>query len=333
MFLRGSYLAALALAWPTSGPPLAAQVVRLPAVVPDEQPDAARLVSHPDSSAELLQEPGQTGPPPQLDLPSDARPGVFQKLIFTGTWLGPGGRDELGISGLELSTVLALPLPSRRAPLIVTPGFAVRYLDGPESRDLPGRVYDAFTQFRWMSRVGPRLGVDLAVTPGIYSDFEQGTDDGLRVPGHGVAMWTFNPRLKLVLGASYLDREDIDVLPIGGLIWSPHGDLNCELIFPRPRIARRVYLPGVYAQAVQHWVYLAAKLGGGAWAIRRAGGGNDVFNYRDYRIFLGAERKAIGQLEGRLEVGYVFGRKIQYRSPTPDLEPAGTVMLRAGLIY
>ena len=316
-----------------AGWPVFAQVVRLPDVEPREQSYPGRLVSHPDSSGELLEAPGEVEQAPEPGLPRDARPGMFQKLIFDGTWLAPGGSRGLGIGDVQLRCVLALPLPSRESPLIITPGFAVHYLDGPAGVDLPPRLYDAYTQFRWMSQLSPRLGVDLAVTPGVYSDFEQNSDDALRITGHGIGAWTINPNLKMVLGASYLDRPDIDVLPIGGLIWTPREDVRFELIFPHPRIARRVYLCGAYGDQLQDWAYLAAEFGGDAWAIARTGGGNDIVILRDYRIIFGVERKVIGGLDGRLEIGYVFGRKIEYAGTTPDFEPTNTVMLRGGLTY
>ena len=258
---------------------------------------------------------------------------MFQKLIFDGQWLPRGGRDGLGLSSLELKTILALPVPSRDYPLIITPGFAVHYFDGPAGPDVPPRLYDAYTQFRWMRRLGPRWGIDLAVTPGVFSDFHQSTDDNLRVTGHGIAAWTYTPELKFVLGAAYVDRMSTDVLPVCGLIWTPHDDVKFELVFPSPRIARRIYTFGAWADDVQDWLYLAGEFGGGIWAIEREGGAVDKVDYTDFRVILGLERKVIGGLDGRLEVGYVFGREIRYASGTPGLEPPDTFMLRGGVTY
>ena len=334
-----------AILWLTASP-LAAQVVRLPAVLPDEQSPAGQLISHPDSAAELLQAPGETTPPDQPELPPDARPGMFQKLIFDGEWLPRSGCNGLGLSSLELKTILALPVPSRDYPLIITPGFAVHYFDGPAGPgtdakrwSMPPRLYDAYTQFRWMRRLGPRWGIDLAITPGVFSDFHQSTDDNLRVTGHGIAAWTYTPELKFVLGAAYVDRMSTDVLPVCGLIWTPHDDVKFELVFPSPRIARRIYTFGALAEDVQDWLYLAGEFGGGIWAIERTSGAVDKVDYTDFRVILGLERKVIGGLDGRLEVGYVFGREIRYasgRAPTggwSGLEPPDTVMLRGGVTY
>ena len=320
--------------------PLAAQVVRLPAVVPGDESQAGQLVSHPGSAAELLQAPGETSPPEQPELPPGARPGMFQKLIFDGQWLPRGGHrrgalvdDGLGFSSMQVKTILAVPIPSREYPLIITPGFAVHYFDGPSGPDLPPRVYDAYAQLRWMRRLGERWGIDLAVTQGVFSDFQRATCDNYRITGHAVAAWTYSDRLKFVLGAAYTDRFSAEVLPVCGLIWTPHDEVKYELVFPHPRIARRIYTFGVYADDVQDWLYLAGEFGGGIWVVERTSGALDRFDYTDFRIVLGLERKVIGGLDTRLEVAYVFGREIRYESGAPGLEPADTVMLRGGVTY
>jgi hypothetical protein len=258
---------------------------------------------------------------------------VFQKLFFHSTWLDSGTRGGFGLVQLELATVLAFPLPSRRWPLTVTPEFVVNYLDGPAALDLPPRVYDAGVEFRWWRRLAPRFGVDLAVAPGVFSDFEQSADEALRIPGHAIGVFEWTPRATILLGVAYLDREDVGVLPVGGLIWRPHEDVKLELAVPRPRIARRVYWRGAYTDQIQDWVYVAGEFGGGSWAIRRADGSDDVFTYSDYRVILGLERKAVGRLDARLELGYVFSREIESAAGAPDVKPCDTVMLRAGLTY
>jgi hypothetical protein len=324
--------------------PLCAQVVRLPAIEaagpvgpfgdPSEMshPWEGQLVSYPGSAAQLLQAPGELDLPEQPHRPPDARPGMFQKLIFTGAWLARGPGDDFGTSDLELKSVLALPIPSREYPLIVTPGFGVHYLDGPISRDLPARVYDAYGQIRWMRRLGPQLGIDLAVTQGVFSDFEHGDGTGYRITGHGVAAWTCRPTLKIVLGAAYIDRFSTDVLPVCGLVWTPHDDVKFDLVFPHPRIARRIYLSGLYDDDVQDWLYVAGELGGGTWAIAQ-GGDSQMIDYTDYRLFLGIQRKVLGGLDTHLEIGYVFQRKIRFETATPEFRPGDTVMLRGGLTY
>jgi hypothetical protein len=175
--------------------------------------------------------------------------------------------------------------------------------------------------------------MDLAVAPGVYSDFEQDVDEALRITGHGAALYDWTPTTRLMLGVAYLDREDVSVLPIGGVIWKPNDQWEFKLVAPRPEIARRVYWFGQVGEKVKDWLYLTGEFGGDTWAIERAAGTPDIFTYRDYRVLLGLERKAIGSPDGWIEIGYVFGREIEYDSPTPDVSPPDTVLLRAGVTW
>jgi len=278
--------------------------------------------------------PRSSAEEPDADEPRGSRPGVFQNVVFESTWLVPGDRaDDFGVLDLDLRSVFGFPCPTRSSPLVVTPGLAVHFFDGPSESDLPGEVYDAFAQFRWTHRLLPRLRIDAAVTPGWYSDFRQGSGEALRISGHGAGVFTWGPTAKIVLGLSYLDRKDVEFLPVGGLVWTPNEDTSFELVSPRPRIARRVVWLASRGDGVQDWVYLAGEFGGGAWAVRRAGGQDDLITYRDYRLILGTERKRSGGLSGVVEMGYVFGRKLEYDRFSPDVKPADTLLIRGGLTY
>jgi len=292
-----------------------------------------RLASYPGEPARVVAAPGGVETAVPTEPLSDVRPGMFQKLTFEATWLAAGGWRGLGQSDLKLEAILALPCPTRDSPLVITPGFVVHYLDGPTGVDLPPRLYEAYVQFRWLSMLRPRWGIDLAVAPGVFSDFETGSDDALRITGHGALAWDFTERIKLVAGVGYFDRLDVDLLPVGGIIFTPHDDVKLELIFPQPRLSRRVYFLGAYGQYVQDWLYLAAEFGGGAWAMARSDQSLDVVDLRDYRLILGLERRVIRGMDARLEVGYVFGREIQYKGPTPAFEPTDTVMIRGALVF
>jgi hypothetical protein len=326
----------------TISPALFAQeeVIRLPAVLPAEQGPTGELVSHPNSSAEILQSPGDrdvapaTPQPDQARLPPGVRNGFFQRFLFDATWLAPGGANGMGVDDLQLQSIFALPCPRRDMPLVITPGFAVHYLQGPQSVDLPPRLYDSWVDFRWLAQLTPKFGADLAITPGVFSDFEQKSGKAFRLQGHGAAAWTWNETTKLVLGAAYLDRPDVELIAIGGVIWTPNEETKFDLIFPHPKISRRVYwLPGPSSDEVQNWAYVAGEFNGDAWAIRRTDGSDDQVVLSDYRLVLGLEHKVVGSLSSHLEIGYVFGRRIKYTSDTPDFHPTDTVMLRGGLTY
>ena len=172
------------------------------------------------------------------------RKGFFQRFRFSGSWIDRAGDDGLGISNLDTSLTVAVPLGSFENLLLVTPGFEVDYLDGPTQVDVPPRLYDVGVDLMWRKQFNDRWGSMVAVRPAVASDF-QTSQDALRITGRALATWQWVPeRLSLLFGVVYLDRNDLPVLPGVGLIWTPSPDWRLDLIFPRPKLARRlVFLP------------------------------------------------------------------------------------------
>ncbi len=338
---HSAFIIYLLLALASSFPPshLSAQVIRLPAVEPPSDSPPGKLVSHPDSSAEILQMPGDLGAPPpvppedQPTLPPGVRNGFFQKALFDATWLAPSSVDSLEIGEMRIEGIFAMPCPTIDSPLVITPGFDMQSLQTQSDVELPRRIYTAYTQFRWLSQVTPKLGLDFAVTPGVYSDFFQDSNNAFRLTGHGAAAWTWNDTTKLVLGAAYLDMPDTNVIPIGGLIWTPSDRWKLDVLFPRPRASYRFDHGESKDDLRQNWAYIAGEFTNDAWAFRRTDGLDDQLFLRDYRLILGLERKTLGGLTSHFEVGYVFGRRVRYAGNTPDFFPTDTVMLRAGMSY
>ena len=265
-------------------------------------------------------------------LPPGARAGFFQKLGFTGTWISQPGGDDLGYTDLDAWIVLALPFPTVDAPLLITPSFGVHYLDGPSSPVLPTKLYDASIEWRHLRRLNNRWAMDIAVTTGYYSDFEQSSSDAFRISGRGLAIYEWSPTTKVIFGVAYLNRAGASVVPVGGLLVTPHDGLRLELIIPRPKIAWRINQFSIPGED-ERWCYIGAEFGGGVWSYERSPGVLDLLQSSDYRILFGTERKIPGWFASRFEAGYIFGREIEFRSATPNYEPGDTFFLRAGLTY
>jgi hypothetical protein len=238
----------------------------------------------------------------------------------------------VGATELALFGSLAFPLPTPQRPLVVTPGFSVYYIDGPDNpvQDLPAQVYDTYLEFRWINRFfQDRLLFDLAVSPGVHSDFEHWDDSALRITGRLIGVWNWTSRLKVVLGVIYLDRDDVSMLPAVGVIWTPTDDWNLELVSPRPRIARRISCDFER----EDWIYIGGELGGGSWSVERANLTQDSVTSRDYRLLIGIERKRNGGAGAKFDIGWVFNREIEYASATPMMQLDSTLMLRGAIVY
>jgi len=295
--------------------------------------------------------PNQPPPPPPTlgDLllgdnrktPEDYRSGAFQKLSFVNTYLPRLGDNSFGTYDMELTSVWGLPCPTKDAPLVITPGVATHWLDGPAGLDIPPQLHDIYTEFRWLPKLGERFRADIAVQPGFYSDWDGSNVRAVRILGHGDGVFDWTPTFQLVLGCAYLDRPDIELLPIVGFIWKPDADVEYRLVFPTPKISWRLG-SGCYTASINPppnvrdfdtWLYLAGELGGGTWAIRHSDGSSDLMSYSDIRVFLGLENRAIVGLGSQIEIGYVFHRYIHLTSTDTNFDLGETLMVRAGLNY
>lgn len=251
---------------------------------------------------------------------------IWKKTTSTGTWIAPKDRDGLGISTLDVRG--SIEFPEFQAVWFV-PRFGWHGLNGPKTNDLPSQLYD----FSWEAvvafPVGERLIVQTAIAPSLFSDMDNTGADAVRLPGRLLAFWKCSDRLTLAGGVFYLDRDDVKWLPVAGVLWNPSDDVKLELMAPRPRIAWRAS----HSEGQESWLYLVGEFGGGTWAIRRAGGIDDVVTLQDYRALVGFERKSTTVRSWWLEAGYVFNRRIEFTSKIGDSDLASSVLARAGLSF
>jgi hypothetical protein len=263
----------------------------------------------------------------------------LQNVGFEYTWLAALNDDarKLEINKVELWSTFGVPFCyNTETPLRVTPGFAVNYLEGPVTlpptfADLPPRLYEAYLDTAWEPRFNEWLSADLGARIGVYSDFDRVNSDSVRLMGRGMGVMQFTPTLAVTAGVWYLDRNDVKLLPAGGVIWTPSPDTNFRIVFPNPKLAHRFTTVGT----AEWWWYFTAEYGGGAWTVTRLGGVPDNIDYNDIRVAFGLEWLGQRGVRGHIEVGYVWDREILFaesHSP-PTFKPEDTIMIRAGLDY
>ncbi len=260
---------------------------------------------------------------------------LIQNLRIQEAWLagGPGRRMEL--NEVDMSVSAAFPFLWNPEPLLVTPGFTFRFLEGPNtnsifgSPDLPPQLYDAYLGASWKPRVNQWLSGDLGARVGVYSDFSRVNRDSIRVTGFGRGVVAFSPRLSIALGVVYLNRQNIKLLPSAGVLYHPSEETHFDLIFPEPRIAHRFRTVG----NIDWWWYLQGRLGGGQWTIDRIGNLRDRVTYNDYRLGGGLEFLSYKGSRAWIDAAYVFNRQVLYESGTGNFNPLGTVAITAGLSY
>lgn len=224
-----------------------------------------------------------------------------------------GGGDQFGIFSLESQHYLSQGVNSGMGV-----GMQFHWLAGPGRIDMPPRVFDFSLGYQKRELLGD-FGYDVAVSVMASSDFEGSSREGIRFPSHAVGFVRLGPATELVFGADYLDRGDINVLPVGGLIVMPHPEVRFELVFPRPRMV--VQLTDTNRLAI------GGELGGGTWAIERDTFVDDLVTYRDLRLTVGLERLTDDGHVSAFEIAYLFDRRLEYKSGF-DYAPNDTVMLR-----
>ncbi len=283
----------------------------------------------------------------------------IQHVDLNFDWFAGNGDHELGIDDVNLSVTFSFPMLYNSAtPLLVTPGFAVHYWSGPVSvlppamdptpapADMPPRTYDAYLDFAWNPWVNEFFGAELNFRTGVYSDFYLVTNQSLRYMGKGEAVLRFSPSVTVKAGIWYLDRVTTKILPAGGICWTPNPDVYFDILFPNPKIGKRLTTWG----NTEWWLYARGDYGGGVWTVQRntdiynnsvAANGvfypkmsADLVDYDDIRIALGLEFKTLHQLKGNFEVGFACDRQLNYKSGLPPaFYPNSTVFVGAGLSY
>jgi len=267
----------------------------------------------------LVFEPGAPGSPPPTPVPS-SYVGFGDWLGYNSTssdmtWIAAG--NDLGIFSLQ-----NYPSLSPRDSSGLNAGIGFHFLDGPNTTDLPPRLFDFELAYQTRELHTDHWMLDLRFGLGAFSDFEGSARKGVRFPGHAVSYYQVDPWMVTVLGVEVLDRDDITLLPVMGIVWRPHENWLVECVFPKPKIQWQFHPHFVF--------YVSGELGGGTWAIERVDGRNDNVTYSDLRLACGLAHIHAAR-ETVLEFGCAADRSLEFRSRdgNQDLDSAFMLRLRS----
>ncbi|WP_437230038.1 hypothetical protein SH661x_001751 [Planctomicrobium sp. SH661] len=216
-----------------------------------------------------------------------------------------------------------------KGPMWVSGNFGWNFLSGPDTAAVGPQTYDLGLELNYAKKFNDVWGVHLNVSPLLATDFVNNTSDAFRMLAGGLVSYQADDVTRLVAGISYLDRPDLNFLPIAGLKWSVTENLQVDMLVPRPRIAWRFNKEEVQ----ESWLFLAGEVGGGSWAIERDPKLADRMGYRDLRCVGGIEYKQQSGGRSVFEAGYVFNRHIQFQSGPGDVNPGTTFVIRWGQFY
>lgn len=258
---------------------------------------------------------------------------------FRHTWIAAEKDPEaLGINDTDGSLLFQVPgFLGSTQPLYVVPSFSLHMWDGPKTTtaDLPGSAYSAFLDFGWETDPQRTFGTELGFRVGAFTDFKTFNAQSIRYLGKVLGKVRLTPSSTFKIGAYWLDRNRIKLLPAVGILWVPNPDTRFDIFFPEPKLSHYVTTLG----DKDVWWYVTGYYGGGAWTIERADGSSDEIDINDIRVALGVEwgknnLLRQGQRIAFAEAGYVFRRELIYRiRPQDNLDLQESFMVRAGFIY
>ncbi len=224
----------------------------------------------------------------------------------------------------KCTALFGVPCPTHNSPLLIEPGTDFSVLNVP-GFNLPPTVHDDYLEFHWLAKINDFWGL----RPDGYARLAQRLSKrkwfasvSVGIARGGVYTWSDN--LKIAVGAAYWGRFDANVVPAGGILWTPNADTRFELITPKPRIAYRMDC----GQSFERWAYIAGEFGGGQWAIEQTPGFDNELKYSDYRVMLGMEHKSLDLgLNGFAGIRLCVRRQLQYQYVLPDQNLPSTMMV------
>lgn len=281
--------------------------------------------------------PGQMGQAPAFIR-------LFQGPRFRHAYIhGDKRHDSLAINDTDIALAFVIPqFLFTTQPLYLLPSFSFHQWNGPRSHldpannaDLPSKAFSAFLDTGWQSDPSTIFGAELGVRVGVFSDFDAISSESVRVMGRGIGRVRLTPQTTFKLGALYLDRNRVKLLPAGGILWQPNPATRLDLFFPEPKLSAYLTTLG----NIDTWWYVAGYYGGGAWTVQRNDGSKDSIDINDIRVLLGLEwgrndMMRDGRRIGFAEIGYAFDRELLYkRRPADNLDLQDNFVLRIGFGY
>ena len=271
---------------------------------------------------------------------------LLQGPRFRYTFVGEGSKPNmLGINDFDTSIAFAFPnFLFLTQPLYVVPSFSLHLWSGPQTTpannaDLPSKAYSAFLDVGWESDPNQMFGTEFGIRFGGFSEFGVWNSRSFRVMGKALADFRLTPTTVMKAGVYYVNRVDIKLVPAFGFQCQPNPQTRLDLFFPQPRFSR--YCRTLGTRDV--WWYLSGDYGGGSWTIKRTSGATngevESIAIDDLRAVTGfewgkSEALRLGRRAAFAEIGWVFNRKVKYRSNSGDnFDPKDSFMFRVGVGY
>ena len=222
---------------------------------------------------------------------------------------------DFGFVGLGASATFGLPSPKAGHFILATPSVRWRQYDLP-GWALGGEslgIISSGATFHYVIPKSERWTFDVALGVNWNSDGKSTNSEGLNVFGSGVGLWTYSERLKWAFGLAYANSGDYDVVPIVGATWKPNDLWIVDLMFPAPKVSRKIERWSGSSDAT-YWGYLGFSFDANDAVFETDWGTDARLERSDVRLALGVEKKAEAGLRWAAELGTTFSRDFDVES-------------------
>jgi hypothetical protein len=245
----------------------------------------------------------------------------------------PGGKKSNSFGMSEINLRLQLGFPCRFIPsngsgtgfFYVAPGANLLWWNGPAGPPhMSPNGFGAFLDFGMQPQFNEVFSLNAWFRFGVFSDFKRISSDSFSYQGRLEGLFNVDPKIQIIAGIIYLDRQRHKILPTVGVVWTLRDDLVLKLTFPNPKISKRLWNSG----SAEWWGYVQGDYGGGCWSIDGIG----RTDYNDVKIGAGIEFETQTRIGGYFECGGSFAREL-YSHGQKWAKPPNVLYLKTGIIF
>ncbi|WP_146575554.1 DUF6268 family outer membrane beta-barrel protein [Botrimarina hoheduenensis] len=271
-----------------------------------------------------------SGPPSRAPgIPGARRPGFFQGAKTTFEYIPAFDDAGMGHNAWFTSVDIGLPPVLLGCPILISPGYGVHTFEGPTTLQTPAVVHDLQLSFATFRPLTEKWFFRGNVIVGLYGDEHSLDDaDAAQISGFAMGIYNLSPAWQWAIGAGYVNNADLAVIPVVGFIHD-RGWIKYEAMMPRPRII----VPLANESGVKSNVYVSGEFGGGVWAVQRDSGVTEPLQLSRYAALIGYDRESLGGATWRYELGYVFGRELEYEDSGEAVDLDDSLIVRVGLSF
>ena len=250
---------------------------------------------------------------------------------FEYTHLPRSGNNARSFGMDEIDLRMQLAFPCRFVPnngqtgyFYAAPAGSLVWWNGPASPAMSPNGFGAYLDFGVKPKFNEVFSLNAWGRVGLFSDFKNVSSDALRYQGRLEGSGILSSQMEVRAGVVYYGRARVKILPTVGVVWTPDENWTLRLVFPNPKVSRRLWT----GPQADWWGYVNMDYAGGSWDIKGLG----LTDYNDIRLGMGVEFATPNRIGGYFEFGGSFDREL-YSGGHRLVNAPSVLYLKTGVIF